>query len=127
MGLSDGKSEQSGAIPAGDNSAGSGTGRAGGQGMTGAGFDRTDMDMARYRKHFEANYADEGSHFDDYDPAYRFGHELARNDEYRGHTWETLEPHARREWDARTPTQESTWERFKDAVRHGWETVYGEM
>ena len=55
-----------------------------------------------------------------YEPAYRYGYELGTNERYRGRDWAALEAEARRDWEARHP---STWERFKDAVRYGWNSV----
>lgn len=101
------------------------TGRSGTVGAAGTGADSTGMDAARFRQHFDSNYAGQDRSYNDYDPAYRYGHELARNDEYRGQDWSKVEPHARREWDTRNAGKESTWERFKDAIRHGWDTVTG--
>lgn len=112
---------------AGSSGGGEATGRAGTPGATEQGAGAGGMDVERYRRHFEANYAGEGHRFDDYDPAYRYGHELARNDEYQGMDWTAVAPRARQEWEARQPGQESTWDRFKEAIRHGWETIYGDF
>ena len=37
-----------------------------------------------------------------------------------GQDWAALEADARRDWEARHP---STWDRFKDAIRYGWDKV----
>ena len=55
-----------------------------------------------------------------YEPAYRYGYELGTNERYRGRDWVALEADARRDWEARHP---NTWERFKDAIRYGWDKV----
>ena len=54
-------------------------------------------------------------------PAYLYGGELV-GQERAGGEWSTLEPEARRRWEERHP---GTWERFKDAIRHGWLTRRG--
>jgi hypothetical protein len=42
---------------------------------------------------------------------------------YRDRQWDDIEPEARRNWE--TTPQGDTWERFKAAVRHGWDRVTG--
>ena len=56
----------------------------------------------------------------DYEPAYRYGYELAENERYRGRDWAALEADARRDWESR---HAGTWEQFKDAIRYGWDKV----
>src|SRR5215831_16038664 len=82
----------------------------------------TTQDFATYdpifRKHYTTAFAGKGAAYTEYEPAYRYGYELRRNERYRGRDWAGLEADARRDWEARHP---STWERFKDAIRYGWE------
>ncbi len=40
---------------------------------------------------------------------------------YSVRDWDASEPDLRRNWEARYPG--SAWERFKAAVRHGWERM----
>jgi Heat induced stress protein YflT domain len=56
--------------------------------------------------------------FDEFEPAYRYGWGLSRNERYRGRSWADIETDARRDWEQRYP---NSWERFKSAVRRGWE------
>jgi hypothetical protein len=83
------------------------------------GFDEIAADL---RAHYDA-YALEGMTYDDFDPAYRYGHALASDTRFDGRVWEEIEPDARVEWERRDPR--SAWERFKGAVRHGWERTRG--
>ena len=71
-----------------------------------------------YRTHWSSNYANLGASFDDYAPAYRYGATMAGSDSYRGRSWEDSESTLRSNWECHYP--QSTWEKFKDAVRHGW-------
>jgi uncharacterized protein (TIGR02271 family) len=84
----------------------------------------TAQDFATYdpifRKHYATAFAGRGVAYTEYEPAYRYGYELATNERYRGRDWAALEAEARRDWEARRP---STWERFKDAIRYGWDKV----
>jgi len=75
---------------------------------------------ATCREHYTTAFATSGAAYAVYEPAYRYGYELGTNERYRGRDWSTLEAEARRDWEARHP---STWERFKDAVRYGWNSV----
>lgn len=76
-----------------------------------------------FRSHFDAQYAAESTRYEDYVPAYRYGAEIGNDARYRDRAWDEVEPEARRHWERTSP--DSTWERFKLAVRHGWERVTG--
>jgi len=73
-----------------------------------------------FREHYTTAFANSGAAYATYEPAYRYGYDLGTNERYRGREWAALEAEARRDWEARHP---STWERFKDAVRYGWNSV----
>jgi uncharacterized protein (TIGR02271 family) len=73
-----------------------------------------------FRKHYATAFAGKGVAYTEYEPAYRYGYELRTNERYRGRDWAALEADARRDWEARHP---NTWERFKDAIRYGWDKV----
>ncbi|MBB5609597.1 MULTISPECIES: hypothetical protein [unclassified Janthinobacterium] len=80
-----------------------------------------DDDEQYYRNHWDVSYGATGARFEDYDPAYRYGHSMAGSDSYRGRPWDEVEPELRSTWEHTYP--QSTWENFKAAVRHGWERV----
>jgi hypothetical protein len=79
------------------------------------------FDRDYYRNDFNARFAAEGGRYEDYEPAYRYGHTLSGDTRYAGRRWEEIEPDVRSDWESRHPG--SAWERFKAAVRHGWERV----
>lgn len=81
----------------------------------------TDDDGARFRRHFDANFASGGSRYEDYEPAYQYGRSMSDDPRYSVRDWDASEPDLRRNWEARYPG--SAWERFKAAVRHGWERM----
>jgi hypothetical protein len=83
----------------------------------GIGDDRTSL----WRNDWQTNYASSGGSWEEYEPAYRYGHRLSSDDRYRGRDWDTIEPEVRRDWEGRYPG--STWERFKSAVRRGWDNM----
>lgn len=76
-----------------------------------------------FRSHYDEQYAAENARYEDYVPAYRYGAEIASDTRYRDRPWDEIEPEARDHWERTSP--DSTWERFKLAVRHGWERVTG--
>lgn len=57
--------------------------------------------------------------FDEYEPAYRYGWDVGSSGRYRGRRWEDVEPDLRSDWERRYP--DGAWDRFKAAVRRGWE------
>jgi hypothetical protein len=76
-----------------------------------------------FRSHYDEQYAAENERYEDYVPAYRYGAEIGHDARFHDRPWDDIEPEARRHWETASP--DSTWERFKLAVRHGWERVTG--
>ncbi|MFL9908757.1 hypothetical protein [Paraburkholderia sp. RL17-337-BIB-A] len=76
-----------------------------------------------FRAHYDEQYSADNARYEDYVPAYRYGAEIGQDARYRDRPWDDVEPEARRHWETTSP--DSTWERFKLAVRHGWERVTG--
>jgi len=74
-----------------------------------------------FRTDFTTRYEAQGGRYEDYEPAYRFGHSLRGDRRYAGRSWTEVEGEAQRDWSTRYP--DSPWQRFKDAVRHAWERV----
>ncbi len=74
---------------------------------------------ADFHDDYAARYAGHGDRFEDYEPAYRYGHSLASDERYGGRQWEDIEADVRGDWERRHP--DNAWERFKGAVRSAWE------
>jgi uncharacterized protein (TIGR02271 family) len=74
-----------------------------------------------FRNDFTSRYASQGGRYEEYEPAYRFGHLLRSDERYAGRSWDEVEMEAQRDWESRYPN--SPWQRFKDAARHAWERV----
>ncbi len=72
-----------------------------------------------FRTHYTDYLSSTGGTYEDYEPAYRYGSDLGRNERYRGRGWSEIESDARRDWESRNPND--GWERFKAAIRRGWE------
>lgn len=77
-----------------------------------------------FREHYEEAYGTGSHDFDYYDPAYRYGYNLAIDEQYDHYDdWDEFESEARRGWAEFSGSAESTWDEFKDAVRRAWEDV----
>jgi hypothetical protein len=79
-----------------------------------------------FRSDYDAKYASTGSPFEDYEGAYRYGATLGNDDRFRSRQWDDqMEYELRRDWESRHPDGGDTWDRFKAAIRHGWDRVTG--
>ena len=78
-----------------------------------------------FRLHYDEQFgAREGARYDEYVPAYRYGATMGRDTRYQDRPWDDdVELDARQDWERAAP--EGSWDRFKAAVRHGWERVTG--
>jgi hypothetical protein len=72
-----------------------------------------------FRMHHGETYGAD-TPFDEYEPAYRYGWDVGGSGRYRGRSWNDVEPDLRSDWERRYP-EGGAWERFKAAVRRGWE------
>jgi len=82
-----------------------------------------DIPDEEWRNHFRQHYEGQDLDYDYFAPAYRYGAEMARNERYRGRRYEEIESDLRSGYEARHPGK--TWDRIKDAVRHGWNRMMG--
>jgi hypothetical protein len=79
-----------------------------------------------FRGHYDEQYGAEGARYEDYSSAYHYGAKMGQDVRYRDRSWDDIEPEARRDWEtAPRGADGDTWERFKAAVRHGWDRVTG--
>jgi hypothetical protein len=67
--------------------------------------------------HFQARYGATGHAYDDYEPAYRYGTDLAYDERYMRRLWPELEPEIREIWERRGDTP---WNSVKDAIEYAW-------
>jgi len=75
-----------------------------------------------YRSHFQSLPDSRSYNYVEYEPAYRYGYDLANDPRYQDAEWDAIEGSARTDWTAR---HEGTWDRFKDNIRYGWDRVRG--
>ena len=94
------------------------------------GWDKITPDIdndSYYRSHWNAKYSNADDSYDDYLPAYRYGDEARRLQKYRSSHWDDVESDLKSDWESRYTAGPSTWEKFKDAVRHGWDKITPDM
>jgi len=84
-----------------------------------SGYDSYD---AGFRKNWQSNYANSGMTYERYQPAYRYGYNLANDQRYRGRNWNEIESDVRRDWESQN---QGPWENFKDSIRYSWDQVRG--
>lgn len=78
-----------------------------------------DADDEYYLGHFNSNYAGSGDQYGNHAPAYKYGADMAINEQYRGRPWTDVNSELRRDWEGRNPG--AAWDRFEASVRYGWE------
>ena len=82
-------------------------------------FENLDSD---FRNNYSQRYGRSGYNYEQYQPAYRYGYNLATHDRFRNQDWSAVEPEARRYWEERN---QGTWDDFKDSIRYAWDKVRG--
>ncbi len=80
------------------------------------------FDVESFRTDWQQKHQARGFTYDQYKPAYRFGHDIRTQGHFGGSNWNEVEPNAKSTWEQKNP---GTWEHFKDAVRHAWEKATG--
>jgi hypothetical protein len=73
-----------------------------------------------FRRHYEMTYVGRGGEYASYALAYRYGYDLAAEEQYQNREWVEMEPEVRQRWEAEHP---GTWGKFKDAIFHAWKEV----
>ena len=90
---------------------------------------RTDVDVERtddvltaerdtFRTHHRDTLKRSEEPYEEHEPAYRYGIDLANHPDYRGRDWSQVESDARVHWERQNG---DTWAEFEPAVRHGFE------
>jgi uncharacterized protein (TIGR02271 family) len=80
---------------------------------------RWEDDMPGYRADFERrNSGGDYGTWNDWEPRYRWGHEMRNDPRYRGRNWDEVEPDLRRDWEARY--SDTPWDRAREGMRGMW-------
>lgn len=84
-----------------------------------------EREFARYESEFQsdwqAKYSRSGLSYEQVLPGYQYGYHLGNDPRYSTSSWPEIESKVQRDWDARG---QGPWDRFKDAVRSGWERAH---
>lgn len=83
-------------------------------------------DDAFYRGQYEGSssrLADRG--YEDVSPAYQLGHLAARNPDYTGRSFDTVEPDLRRGWDSTASKSHGEWDKVKGYARDAYNRAAG--
>ena len=81
----------------------------------GAAWSQHDRD---FRQDFDTRFASAGHQYEEFEPAYRYGTDVASSGASTTTDWDLIEPELRRDWETRNT---GSWERVRDAIRFGWE------
>ena len=96
--------------------------KMGGGPQTAAGATAAAFDDSDFRRHWQTAYGQQsGVRYEDYLPAYQYGYHMAGDERYSKFRWSDVEPDVQKQWESTHAG--SPWERFKDAIRYGWERV----
>ena len=71
-----------------------------------------------FRRNYRTTYVNAGLSYEQVQPAYRYGYELALNPQIGAADWNAIEPQAKQTWESR---RKGSWDQYRDAVRYGWE------
>jgi hypothetical protein len=77
---------------------------------------------ADFGEHHRTTATASGLTYMEYEPAYRYGYDVGQR--YPDKDWRSLEAGIRQGWEMWHP---GTWERFRDAIRYGWDTVHAHL
>ncbi len=88
---------------------------------------RTDVQVERlspeteqdFRKDYDTRYSTQGASYDAYEPAYGYGYALANDPRYKGKSWNDVESSVQSDYSRENPN--STWDKFGNAVKYGWD------
>ena len=83
-----------------------------------------------YRQDWEQRSGSAGGRWEDVEPGYRYGHEMAGVTRYQNREWSDAESDLRSgygDWSRERGYQhdENMWDRIKDGVRDAWDKVRG--
>jgi len=79
-----------------------------------------------YRQEWQRKYGTSGGRWEEYEPGYRYGYEMANDPRYHGRQWSETEPSLRadyEDWARRNhyAYEPSAWDRMKENAREAWE------
>ncbi|HEV8633056.1 MAG TPA: hypothetical protein VG370_02275 [Chloroflexota bacterium] len=89
-----------------------------------ASFKTWDEAMPHFRNRWQQRWGSNAQeHWEDWEPRYRFGWEMANRPEYRGRSWNDVESQWQKDWEMNH--RGTPWDKVKEGVRDAWEWVTG--
>ena len=85
-----------------------------------------DEAMPQYQQRWQERYGSSGGRWQDYEPGYRYSHEMANDPRFRDRDWNEVEPEFQRgysDWSRRNGyvSEGNAWDRIRNNVRESWE------
>jgi uncharacterized protein (TIGR02271 family) len=73
-----------------------------------------------FRNRWQSRYGTSGRTWEQDEPGYRYGYEMARDPRYKGRQWSEVESDLGRDWGSRY-SKYGRWEEMKDRAREAWD------
>lgn len=83
-------------------------------------FDEYDTD---FRSFYNTNLTNSNVTYEELQPAFKYGYQLAKNEPFRSSPWSAVEADAQKIWENKNP---GTWEQNRAVVKYAWEKVRSE-
>jgi hypothetical protein len=82
---------------------------------------------ARFRQDWQEEH-ETSDRWEEFEPGYHFGYEMAHDPRFHGRTWEDIEPDMRTEWitwsrRSGSMSDESSWDRVRTSARRAWDSA----
>jgi len=82
---------------------------------------RTDFETyePQFRNHYKSTYSNTGYDYDQFQPAYRYGYDMAKSGRYKGRDWNAIQRDLRNSWEQ--DHTDMSWDEYQGAIREGWQ------
>jgi uncharacterized protein (TIGR02271 family) len=93
-------------------------------------FSSWDEAMPSYRQRWQAHTGSSGGRWEDAEPGYRFGYEMANDPRYRSRQWQDVETEfgsGYGEWSRTRGHGSGTWNQVKEHAREAWEDAHAKV
>jgi uncharacterized protein (TIGR02271 family) len=78
---------------------------------------------ATYKQMHQRRFGELGGGWNEYQPYYRYGFDMANDRRFRGRRFAEVEPELRKDWESRH--RDMPWEKGMEAIREAWEHITG--
>jgi uncharacterized protein (TIGR02271 family) len=85
-----------------------------------------DEAMPSYQQRWQERYGSSGGRWQDFEPGYRYSHEMANDPRFQNRNWNEIEPEFQKgysDWSRRNGyvSEGNSWDRVRDHARESWE------